>query len=158
MAFASVNATRAFLFREKILGGRARRSFNVLVDFESAAVMVADVLQNNSRQLCKSCSLPRYPRHDLPLDVHNALQRSAITSGFATLVDVPVSNEPAKAAGNRTVSDVPMTSSADDTETLWGRFCGEKTRGVFGSICSWILKGFGSVGDEMFGECEEPIK
>lgn len=158
MAFASVNATRAFSFREKILGGRAKRSFNVLVDFESAAVFVADALQNNSRQLCKSCSLPRYPRHDLPLDIHNALQRSVITSGFATLVDVPVSNRPAEAAGDRVVSDAPMTSSAEDTETFLGRFYGEKTRGVFSNICSWILKVFGSIGDETFGGFTEPIK
>jgi hypothetical protein len=69
-----------------------------------------------------------------------------------------VSNGPAEAAGDRVVSDAPMTSSAEDTETFLGRFCGEKTRGVFGNICSWILKVFGSIGDETFGGFAEPIK
>lgn len=94
----------------------------------------------------------------MPLDIHKALQRSGITSVSATVIDEPVFKGPAEAGGDRVVSDELETSCAGNTETLSGRFCGEKTRGVLGSICSWTLKRFGIVCDEMFGECTELVE
>jgi hypothetical protein len=76
----------------------------------------------------------------------------------AISVDEPVFKGPAEAGVDSVVSDEPRASSADDTETLSGRFCGEEAHGVLGSTCSWSLKGFGIVCDEMFGERAELVK
>jgi hypothetical protein len=94
----------------------------------------------------------------MPLDIYKALQRSGITFMSAISVDKPVFKGPAKAGVDSVVSDKPQASSADDTKTLSGRFCGEEAHGVLGSTCSWLLKGFGIVCNKMFGERAKLVK